>query len=203
VALLVVDEKNYSNTKNKRGCMFSIYFILIFKITMILYTPTISAHLMSSGKGTINIKGKLAYIVVSLPSEAFLEQNIDKKKYQFQKKILIFGDGIKATWLETFVSYPLKYSKHKHHKKSDIVFMGIAKFYSKPKVVTFKSSLWNDRLTSLQIETVRTNSNGQKEKDTRIITKNLPSVDFFLPTLMRFKNLLKISIKKIFNLLFF
>ena len=58
---------------------------------MILYTPTISAHLMSSGKGTINIKGKLAYIVVSLPSEAFLEQNIDNNRYKVQWSV---GEGL-------------------------------------------------------------------------------------------------------------
>ena len=146
----------------------------------VLFTWPGYSHMMPQGKGSINLKDKLAYVVISLPEVLFKNGTELEKKELFKNGISLGDRSGKASWKHIFVSSSRDTHASEHKHLGEIVFIAIAEFRNKPRTLSVENSLWSNTEDSLVLEVTRLDDRGRKQSALATLTVKRPSFEFFL-----------------------
>lgn len=160
----------------------------------LVFAGDASAHLMPADRGTVNIVGNKAYIVVTLPVAAFetdecadgvlTQAELNDARTSLRAEIvegLELSAGSTARFDRVLLNLPTGYD-HDPDKSADLTAMTVAVFPNPIDRFTLRSSLWSEMSEPLVIEGSLTSSDGKTTAlEQGILTASHPSYDFFAP----------------------
>ncbi|MFN3199481.1 MAG: hypothetical protein ACE366_13840 [Bradymonadia bacterium] len=153
-----------------------------------------NGHLMPLGKGTINIVGEKAYVILSLPVSAFrdipvcadgvlsqTELNTHRgAMHDAVRKGLQIASGAPATIDKVLLNLPTGYD-HDPDKSGEIVVMVVARMQGAPEALTFTSNLWAAQPEPLEIQVTVTEGGHTLKREVETLTADNPTHTFFAP----------------------
>ncbi len=165
---------------------------LVVLATLSLHTSPASAHLMPVDRGTMNLVGSKAYIVLGVPVAAFQDVPacqdgiLSRREFTDHRPALraLVRDGLsvmgpkKATIKRVLLNLPTGMG-HDPNAAKMITVMVVAHLSEPPKKVTLRWDLWARPSESLEVRT--TVSQGMKtlQADIGTLTPDTPAYEFF------------------------
>tara|TARA_R110002096_G_scaffold259030_1_gene452606 strand:- start:81698 stop:82366 length:669 start_codon:yes stop_codon:yes gene_type:complete len=171
------------------------FFVAALAFLLLTFgTSASQAHLMPAGKGTLNVVGSKAYIVVSLPVSSFFEGNSAKtsiSQVELSRDETALRDTVRAGIQVTSAGEAARFDQillslpsgegHDGTGDEDLLVMIVARFSAPPTAVKLASSLWTKGKGGLAIKA--TISEGEKTLATEMgeLSSHKKSVVFFAP----------------------
>lgn len=160
-------------------------------LAVALLSATADAHLMPMGKGTINVIGKSAYIVLSLPVSAFaavpscadgvltkaeLAADHEALRRAVLDGLMVEADGV-AKLDRVLFDLPVGYG-HAPDQSGELTVMVVARLPAEsPPKLSWR--LWSEHAPSLTIRATASDGGNTLKSEVATISRGQPSHRFF------------------------
>lgn len=168
-------------------------------MSLSLMVSSASAHLMSSGHGTLNVVDGKAYIVISLPIAAFAKSgaaaamqdgvltSAELKTHDATLRAAVRAGlqvkaGAQAAPFSSILLNLPKGADHTPGQGTELVMMIVAPLASDHETVAVSSTLWAKGADSLKLRATVTEGRRTTQTETHVLTTDAPAHVFFAKT---------------------
>ncbi|MFT5430638.1 MAG: hypothetical protein ACI9OJ_001314 [Myxococcota bacterium] len=170
-----------------------------------------SAHLIPAGKGTLNLVGPKAYVVLSLPVAAFTIEGVSaarlspaelaKNQVSLQEQvaagIAVSAPGELGAFDKVLVNLPTG-SDHTSDAGQELVALIVVRFSAPPKSVSLTSRLWADGAEGsggLKVKATESRGATTVRAEIGVLSSDRPAFLFFASTSEVFRTSFELSLR--------
>ena len=160
--------------------------------TLSLASSPAHAHLMPRGQGTLNVQDGKAYMVLSIPVDAFsrvpachdgilteaeLRDHGTTIRQQVREELQLTDTGT-VPFSQILLDLPSGYG-HAHDAGEDLVVMVVAPLPSPDAPLSLSSGLWTAEQPRLKVRATRSRDGRELRASVATLTTDDPTADFF------------------------
>lgn len=153
------------------------------------------AHLMPAGRGTVNVVGERAYVVLSMPVAGFAQADRDGDKLlstqelaagrerlraQFVAGVQLRSNGVVGQWQDVMLSLPTA-DEPGSPPSPELMVMAVASLAAPQATLALASRLWGEGAGPIKITATVSEGAATLAEETALISPAQPVATFFAP----------------------